>query len=240
MGVFDDAIMKIMPKDRKMNSWARSNFRDIINEKDKTIEKKAYTPLKEAFNQVPTKAWRPLFDHFDKRIKMKDHAAHEGQDNDRGVSVNFIPLKQCGTVEFRRPPDIKTAADAQKWAAFAVAFASAALQPDWHLPWVTRPRHATVEELQTFVQGGVKLLGWPKSVLDTSILVENTSQVEPPAYDHVEETKRKLAKANREISGFAEQVSIVIILSCCCSHLSVIYCTSFFLPCYFFLYFVIP
>lgn len=27
-GVFDDAIMKIMPAERKANPWARSNFRD--------------------------------------------------------------------------------------------------------------------------------------------------------------------------------------------------------------------
>ncbi|KAH6628431.1 putative amidoligase [Chaetomium tenue] len=118
-GVFDDAITKIMPASRKANPWARSNFRDGPEPTDK-----AQPALKKAFDEVPSKAWGPLFALFDS-VKMRQ-AILLTWGQDRNVSWNLAPLSQCGTIEFRRPPGVRTAVDAQKWATFAVAFVCAA------------------------------------------------------------------------------------------------------------------
>ena len=219
-GIFDDAIMKIMPADRKSNEWARSNFRTFTNPITKAVKQPASTELKNAFAGVPEHGWKPFFQSID-RAKVKRnflpelHIARE-----REVSMNFRPIGSYGTVEFRRPPGVKTAADAQKWAAFAVSFVSASFDPNWdYQAWSTRTRHATVEELQSFISRGLELVEWPRTVLDPRVLVENTSTYQPPEYCHAEEIIRKLAKANKE-SGFAEKVSALLFLDR--SHLTVV------------------
>ncbi|KAK4249196.1 hypothetical protein C7999DRAFT_39747 [Corynascus novoguineensis] len=196
-GVFDDAIMKIMPADRKMNPWARSNFHDGPKAEGKVPPK-----MKRAFDEVPAKTWKPFFALFDS-AKMKAHLLLEwGQD--RCVAWNFGPLSRCGTVEFRRPPGVMAATDAQKWAAFAVAFVCAATQSNWQAPWLSSKRHASVAELQSFVGRGIDLLGW-KTLLNPRGIVENTSPAVPLEYFDLEEVNRKLAKAKRE-SGFEEKI----------------------------------
>ncbi len=206
-GIFDEAITKIMPADRKNNEWARSNFRTFTNPITKSVKQPASTELMKAFARVPEDGWKPFFQSID-RPKIKKtflpelHIARE-----REVSMNFQPISSYGTVEFRRPPGVKTAADAQKWAALAVGFVSASFDPGWdYQAWSARKRHATVEELQSFISRGLALVEWPRTVLDPRVLVENTSTYEPPEYSHAEEIIRKLAKANKE-SGFAEKVS---------------------------------
>jgi hypothetical protein len=204
-GVFDDAIMKIMPAVRKENPWARSNFRD--GPRDNPLgEDKATPGLKNAFDEVPSRAWRPLFALFDK-IKMVN-AALLTWGQSRNVSWNLASLQKCGTVEFRRPPGVDTPADAQKWAAFTVAFACAATQTDWHTPWLSNNRHATVAELRAFVSRGLKLLGWER-FLDPRVLTEITDPAMPFTAFDLEEVKRKLAKANRA-SGIEEKVGLVL------------------------------
>ena len=197
-GVFDDAITKIMPADCKENPWARSNFHDGPKAEDKVPPK-----MKRAFDEVPAKIWEPFFAHFD-NAKMKAHLLLEwGQS--RNVTWNLASLDRCGTVEFRRPPGVTAAANAKKWAAFVVAFVCAATQSNWQAPWLSRKRHASVAELQSFVGHGIDLLGWG-TFLNPRGLVENTSPAVPLEYFDLEEVKRKLAKANKE-SGFEEKVN---------------------------------
>ncbi|KAL2017758.1 hypothetical protein VTK56DRAFT_1676 [Thermocarpiscus australiensis] len=206
IAVFDEAIMRIMPADRKMNPWARSRFRDIDTNDPAVKPSSAEPDLKKAFDEVPTKSWKPLFDIFD-AIKMKQMVFRKlGQA--RHVSMNFanVDNEKCNTVEFRRPPGVKTATDAQKWAAFTVAFVRAAIEPHWYDQWVSSRHHASVQDLQKFVKGGLNLLGsgWG-NLLDPRQLVEDTS---PPLRFEafkLEEVKRKLAKAVKE-SPFEEKV----------------------------------
>ncbi|KAH6855005.1 hypothetical protein B0I37DRAFT_45119 [Chaetomium sp. MPI-CAGE-AT-0009] len=170
-GVFDDAIMKIMPAERKMNPWARSSFRDGPLPTDK-----AQPELRKLFEEVPTKTWKPLFAVFERIKTINAVLLTWGQE--RNVSWNFGCLTTCKTAEFRRPPGVKTAADAQKWAAFTVAFVCAATKTDWQTPWLSSKNNATVAELQSFVAHGLRLLGW-ENFLDPSKLTENTSPAMP-------------------------------------------------------------
>ncbi|KAK3297109.1 uncharacterized protein B0H64DRAFT_473261 [Chaetomium fimeti] len=185
-GVFDDAITKIMPAERKKNPWARSNFHDGPGPADK-----AQPALKKAFDEVPSKAWKPLFAVFDK-IEMTNVLLTWGQV--REVSWNLASLHKSETVEFRRPPGVKTAAAAQKWATFAVAFVCAGTQSDWQAPWLLNKRSATVGELQSFVSSGLELLGW-EHLLDTRELTENTSSAMPLEHFDWEGVKRKLGES---------------------------------------------
>jgi hypothetical protein len=196
-GVFDDAIMKIMPADRKMNPWARSSFRDI------PPGLMAEAPIKKAFDEVPTRTWRPLFDIFDKVRTNADVLSTLG--NKPSVSMNFAALDITGTVEFRRPPAVKTATEAQKWIAFTVAFVCAALEPDWHHSWSSRKYHASVEDLQAFVGRGIKLLGWQPEILDPQTLVEDKSRPKKFKWFKAEEVRAKLSEVENK-SAFGPEV----------------------------------
>lgn len=213
-GVFDDAIMKIMPADRKNNVWARSNFRRLTDPTTNKVKGPSNEKLRNAFERVPNDGWRPFFDIIDKPKGRLTQALLRELEmaQDREVSMNFSTISSYGTVEFRRPPGVNTSADAQKWAAFAVAFVCASFNPEWdHGSWATVNRHATVKDLQSFIRSGIQLLGWPQWILDPNTLVENTSPKQPPEYHHAEEIKRKLAKAEKE-SGFEEKVCIIFLV----------------------------
>ena len=205
IAVFDDAITKIMPADRKVNPWCRSNFHDIPG--STRPDDKATPMIKTPYDAVTTKGWKPLFDVFDKGVKINRTTAVNVMGQNRTVSMNFAPLAaSCGTVEFRRPPGVKTAADAHKWTAFTLAFVSACLEPNWHTAWAATNKHATVAHLQQFVQRGVARLGWKAGVLDVPrAIVEDKSPATPPSAFDLELIKRKIAKANSE-SEFVKKI----------------------------------
>ncbi len=129
--VFNDAITKIMPEDRKRNNWARSNFHAITDHTGKYNAKSlsgVEAALVDDYNRVFKDMWKPLFDCFDSKLgKPEDILDVFG--TDRHVSMNFIPINNriCRTVEFRCPPAVSTASDAQKWTAFTLAFVSRSL-----------------------------------------------------------------------------------------------------------------
>lgn len=197
-GVFDDAIMRIMPADRKMNPWARSNFRDLGADK-------AQPALKKAFDEVPAKTWKSLFDVLDKIKMVQSALLIWGQT--RYVSWNLAPLTSSGTVEFRRPPGVGTPADAKKWVAFTLGFVCAAVQANWHAQWSSKKTHATVSDLHSFLRTGLQLLGW-QGYLDPRSLVEDTSPPKTLEWYELEEVKRKKAKAEQQ-TGFEEKASLV-------------------------------
>ena len=106
------------------------------------------------------KTWQHLFGHLDQRIRTnEDIPAVLG--DERRMSMNFKPITndKCGTVEFRRPPDVRTAPEAQRWAAFALALVSAFLEPAWDdataHEWSAKRSNATVAQLHTFLHHGL-------------------------------------------------------------------------------------
>jgi hypothetical protein len=209
IAVFHEAITKIMPADRKQNPWARSNFhkpqaktadkttdKTTDKAKDKATGSVAVDPIA-LFQSAREKSWKPLFEFF-LTITMKGKIGLL-LGNDRAVSMNFMPItnEDCGTIEFRRPPGVKTAAAAKRWTAFTMGFVRATMEPGWHDKWSSKKNGATVSDLQDFVKMGLGLLGW-SSFVDTRTFVEDHSTATPlSAFSH-QEIKRKMAKAANE------------------------------------------
>ncbi|KAL2173910.1 putative amidoligase enzyme-domain-containing protein [Thermothelomyces heterothallicus CBS 202.75] len=191
-GVFDEAITKIMPPDRKKNPWARSNFYD-------STKSTATKALKDTFALVPSEGWLPLFRYIDGISSMAFVPSKWGGDRNVSWNISAVVSGGGGTVEFRRPPGVKTAAEAQKWAAFTLAFVCAATQSSsWVDRWQGEKKHAGVGELQSFVTEGLRRLGWEKrAVLTPAVLKEDNSTAIPPSAFGEELIKRKLEKGNR-------------------------------------------
>ena len=223
--VFDDAITKIMPPSRKLTPWARSSFRQITRWTDPAEVRllpalsSTSKDLAASFHKVTTgeKTWKHLFDHFESKIKRNESIPHVF--DDRNVSMNFLPINNgiCGTVEFRRPPGVETAQDAQKWAAFALAFMSASLTPAWAADAKARSstnKNATVAELQTFLQQGLTHLAgatgikdW-KSVMVPKSFVEHHGEPYRPSQYGPGAIHAKLEKAAKG-SSFEQKVRLL-------------------------------
>ncbi|KAI0146883.1 hypothetical protein GGR57DRAFT_506326 [Xylariaceae sp. FL1272] len=115
----DDAITKIMPPHRKNNAWAASNFRS----------EEAPEVWSKHFKAIGTDTFAPLFKEFDniKFLEMVYRATGEK----RNLSWNFSNLgAQCGTIVFRQPPSVETAAGAEHWVGVTIGFMAHALNTD--------------------------------------------------------------------------------------------------------------
>ncbi|KND94128.1 hypothetical protein TOPH_01115 [Tolypocladium ophioglossoides CBS 100239] len=98
---FDNATTRVMPPLRKNNLWAKSNM----------ASEKTTKNLRDAYAAVHVNSWRPLFAIFDK-VKAPVLIPIEVF-NDKYIAWNFRNFTaNCGTIEFRRPPGVRTAADA--------------------------------------------------------------------------------------------------------------------------------
>ncbi|KAI1780998.1 hypothetical protein F4818DRAFT_397456 [Hypoxylon cercidicola] len=140
IALYDDAITKIMPADRKNNEWAMSNFRS----------RQTPARLKQLYAAVPTHTWAPLFGQFDK-IKRKEMVYLELQGQNKLFCWNFNHLSlTCGTVEFRRSPGVRSAAEAKHWAGVALGFVSQAMVADYK-PFMLSKQYPGVESLPEFL-----------------------------------------------------------------------------------------
>ncbi|KAI1369346.1 hypothetical protein F5Y08DRAFT_352081 [Xylaria arbuscula] len=144
---YDDAITKIMPAEHKNNPWAPSNF----NSQD------APEHLREAYAAVPTEEWAPVFFRI-ALMEMRDHV-HAEFDEREYLSWGFSNLHApCGSVVFRRPPAVQTAAAAKHWIGVALGLVSEAMVADLG-PYESRNYHGSVEDLKKFIESGIDRLG---------------------------------------------------------------------------------
>lgn len=194
---FDDAITGIMPADRKVNEYAMSNFQS--NEAPPAIRK--------VYGKVPQDTWKPLFKIFDK-AKLVQHVLIEISPS-KFMSWNFKHLVQpCGTVEFRRPPGVRSATAANHWVAFTLGFVSEALRADWS-PLQNTKDCATVNSLRQFVIEGVKRLeqACQGALITERIVVDNSPPTVYSAAELESIKRKKAAKANMP-SPFAQKVRL--------------------------------
>jgi hypothetical protein len=226
--VFDDAITRIMPASRKQAPWARSNFREISRSPDDPSDSKgdrlnpwalskAEKELVTFFNNMKKskKPWAHLFQHFD--TKVKENEDIKSLADTRHVSMNFLAINaSCGTVEFRRPPGVKTAKEAERWVAFALGFISAALDPKsgFVKQWSSQKTDATVADLQKFIGHGLVRLAsltskesWKQVVKSTSF-EEDTSKPYPLSRYDPKVIEAKLQKAQKP-SSWEEKVCLL-------------------------------
>ncbi|KAL2135605.1 hypothetical protein VTI74DRAFT_7752 [Chaetomium olivicolor] len=199
---YEEPITKVMPSERKETSWAVSN---VLGEAKQVNQK-----LRRAYRLVPETTWAPLFKILGK-ITLKtvqDTLARTSRGDDRYLSWNFENITQpCGTIEFRRPPAVASAADACHWAAFSVGFIARAMGADW-----TRIESlntvGSVAELRKFVAQGVEILG-PTCVgaLIEAKLVEDFSPAQVLTPAELEDIEQKKLEKNTKNSPFVEKAS---------------------------------
>ncbi|KAM0814534.1 putative Amidoligase enzyme [Seiridium cardinale] len=195
---YDAAITQIMPAERKNTLWAQSNVNG-----EKTPSK-----IKMAYRAVPQRSWGPLFSIFGS-IKMKA-MVHREMGQDKYMSWNFGHLMdQCGTIEFRRPPGVRTAADAKHWAAFTLGFINMAMtMSNGWAQHGTATSHPSVKDLQRFVRAGVARLG-PScngALNDDRIEADNSPACVYSATE-IEIINRKKSEKNKFGSVFAEKAN---------------------------------
>lgn len=154
-----------MPQNRKRNEWACSAFEtphfDKNVKEQQTLMAKYdqdnpdLKKMRERFNEVSEKSWKPVFEMFD-GIKMPMQVIAKFNQN-RLLAWNFNNITcGCNTVEFRQPPGVEESADALHWVIFTLGFIRAALDFDSK---ETSQSHAfpNMAALSSFIARGIKL-----------------------------------------------------------------------------------
>ncbi|KAK0744385.1 hypothetical protein B0T21DRAFT_357744 [Apiosordaria backusii] len=179
---FDQPLTDVMPAERKQNAFALSSFTGVPPPDDREAIRLFDEPkrlkLQNLYGMVPTAGWGPLFKHLEQitsRVKFRHNC-----DLSRLRSFNFSPLldDNCLTIEFRRPPGADTAAKATKWAAFALCFFAAAIDPSWNAhtskPSLRNSKSLpSLKDFQSFLERGRAVLGI--DVFDPNVLVVNNA-----------------------------------------------------------------
>jgi hypothetical protein len=192
---YDAQLTMIMPADRKNSRWALSNVENTAG-------------WETAYKNVGTTTWAPLFGaldrHTDKSQLLHVVAA------ERYLSWNFqnVP-KACGTIEFRRPPAARTAAQAKHWIAVALGYLthSMALQ-DWSVVKPTKT-YPLVKDLSKAVSSGVRAVG-QNSVGALGSMLHIRDPARPLTPQEVAEVERKKREKRNKESSFVEKVCFII------------------------------
>ncbi|KAI0197542.1 hypothetical protein F4808DRAFT_473724 [Astrocystis sublimbata] len=145
IALFDDATTKIMPRERKENPWAESNFQGS----------KVPIQLKQLYSLVPAQTWAPLFNRID-QLKWPN-LVFQALGENRYLSWNFSNISDSGTVEFRRPPGVINAVQAKHWVAVALGFVSSALGNNMER-YTNFNHYLRIDELLPFLQSGIQRL----------------------------------------------------------------------------------
>jgi hypothetical protein len=142
---YDAPLTLLMPPDRKQNTWARSNVKQVAD-------------WEKLHNDVPNGSWALFFNRFD--MAQTDTKLLEDLVGERSLSWNFMNIPQkCGTVEFRRPPGVNNKKDAIKWVAFALGYIAHALKvQNWRKVHNTTTYPST-HDLRTAIAEGLRVLG---------------------------------------------------------------------------------
>ncbi|KAI1170624.1 hypothetical protein F4777DRAFT_583719 [Nemania sp. FL0916] len=177
---YDEPITRIMPADRKNNQWAQSSLQGP----------KARPELKTAYSSVPSASWMPLFAIFDQVTMRPMVYLCFGQD--RYVSWNFAHVTDaCGSVEFRRPPGVNSAKDAEFWIAFTLGFVQNSFETDWDT-LKNQSYYPSVGQLSDFAQAGVRRLGpSAAAALRRRLIEEDTSPATVYSKAELESIKKK-------------------------------------------------
>lgn len=118
---YEPVVKDVVPSERKDCVWATSNMSQAESSPE----------LKREYDRAQASSdYHPLFDWID---SLPDaDAVLEVMSPRKGVSWNFLNvLKNCGTIEFRRPPQVRNARSSRHWIAFALCFVRHSLSFDF-------------------------------------------------------------------------------------------------------------
>lgn len=118
---YEPVVREVVPSERKDCVWATSNMSQAESSPE----------LKREYDQARASSnYRPLFDWIDSFPNAD--AILEVMSPRKGVSWNFRNvLKKCGTIEFRRPPQVRNSRSSRHWMAFALCFVRHSLSFDF-------------------------------------------------------------------------------------------------------------
>jgi Putative amidoligase enzyme len=141
---YDQPFTLVMPPVRKDNAYAIANVKNN-------------TELLKLSNEVPKNAWTPAFAKVHE-VKMARSMMNVLFPK-RQLAWNFEHVRApCGTIEFRRPPGVKTSADAKHWISVVLGFTAHTLwQQDWGRVAETKT-HPGVTHLAACINDGLRLL----------------------------------------------------------------------------------
>ncbi|EGC47117.1 conserved hypothetical protein [Histoplasma capsulatum var. duboisii H88] len=187
---YDEPVTVIMPADRKYNVWALPDVGEI-------------EVWKKGVSDVTAKTWAPLFAKIDEPIMKQSILL--GLCESRYLSWNFQNIgSACGTIEFRRPPALKSATEAIHWISFTLGFVAHSMQRDWSTVTQTNTFPST-NVLRAAVVSGLQSLG-PYSQGGLGSMADIN---EPPTIITDVERARIVQKKNEKLmnkSVFAEKV----------------------------------
>jgi hypothetical protein len=146
---YDPAVTLILPSERKACSYSRSNVLENAQ-------------LKGVYNAVRTYGYGYIFGWID---SFPDHETISSVVScTKFVAWNFQNAVSggCGTVEFRRPPQVTTAEATKHWIAFTLCFIKGSLDCDF-----SQMSHLTTEpgliELRSIIISAANELGFQVS-----------------------------------------------------------------------------
>lgn len=195
---YDTPFMRIMPAERKDNPWAEPNV-------------KATPDWQNGVDRVASQTWAPLFDELDKP-KMKAILLRGLCDN-RYVAWNFSNiLSACGTIEFRRPPGVKTSADASHWVVVALGFVAHTMtKQNWDEVKTTRDFPST-DDFRTAITAGVQSLG-PNSQGALRSVQDVDQPPTPITAEELSKIEKKKKDKSTKPSIFVEKVRLLLFFS---------------------------
>ncbi|KAF3479657.1 uncharacterized protein GIQ15_06633 [Arthroderma uncinatum] len=190
---YERALAVIMPAERKDTPWAEPNMRMIRN-------------CEKNINKVPQTTWAPVFNEIDNCKFIPTLLAHVNCSK-RQVSWNFSNVvNPCGTVEFRRPPGVKSAADAKHWAALTMGFVAEAMRQDWKAVRTTKT-HPSTDTLRSVITRGARSLGSPvQAVLNPMLMADINMPATVLSVEERQKIKQKIEKKAKKHSVFVENV----------------------------------
>ncbi|KAK2822999.1 hypothetical protein FQN49_007570 [Arthroderma sp. PD_2] len=191
---YENPLATIMPPIRKNNPWARPNVQVLQG-------------CMEKINMVPQKTWALLFDEYQK-LQMRQQVLLAIDTGNRQVSWNFSNVAStCGTIEFRRPPGVKTSADAKHWAALTLGYMANAMElQNWDAIKKTKT-HPTTNDLRNAINRGAQYLDRPVTgALRPALMADINSPPTVFSAAYMAKIKQKMAKKANKRSVFVENV----------------------------------
>lgn len=182
IAVFERNVRDAMPKERKDSKWAMSN-----------VSQKELSPkLTQFYNQCRnSNDYNPLFRGIDFIISDEELSAIMSPG--KIVTWNFRNvLNSCGTLEFRRPPQVVDAKSTCNWVAFALSFVSYALSSDFSNSNLTSPKEST--HFQECIRQHARHLGMESALSDWHAMAQTIQKLELTSDDNAQITEQERKK----------------------------------------------
>ncbi|KAI9764376.1 MAG: hypothetical protein M1840_008514 [Geoglossum simile] len=186
---YEPAITSVMPNERKVSLWSRSNMSES-------------TQLRQAYDNAQIHGYGYLFDWIDSF--EDEEALSNAISPTKAVSWNFknaVP-GGCGTVEFRRPPQVTSTEATKHWIAFTLCLVTYSVHCDFSQISQLTGKPST-ENLRNAISWAANRLGSPLAALKPlNDIAATAHSIQPNA----QEVARIMELKKQKKSVFAEKL----------------------------------